>query len=135
MFGIGKIIDGVFGKFFDSIGLGWMTQALSLTANIMSGNWVGAAQDIFNLVAEFSDSSWMDRVASLQPLGGFDVVVGGCFGDILSESTVGRWLEDLTGGDGGSGRAFTAFHTTSETLQNTAALSMNRAYALSRRPM
>jgi len=135
MFGIGKIIDGVFGKFFDSIGLGWMTQALSLTANIMSGNWVGAAQDIFNLVAEFSDSSWMDRVASLQPLGGFDVGGGGCFGDILSENTVGRWLDDLTGSGAGSGSVFTAFHTTSETLQNTAALSMNRAYALSRRPM
>jgi len=135
MFGLGKIIDGVFGKFFDSIGLGWMTQALSLTANIMSGNWVGAAQDIFNLVAEFSDSSWMDRVASLPPLGGFDTG-GGCFGDILSENTVGRWLDDLTGSSGGgTGTVFTAFNTTSETLQNNAALSMNRAYALARRPM
>jgi hypothetical protein len=133
MFGLGKIIDGVFGKFFDSIGLGWMTQALSLTANIMSGNWVGAAQDVFNLVAEFSDSSWMNRVASLQPLGAFDT--GGCFGDILSENTVSKWLDDLTGDGGGSGRVFTAFNTASETLQNNASVTMNRAYALSRRPM
>jgi len=133
MFGLGKIIDGVFGKFFDSIGLGWMTQALALTADIMSGNWVGAAQDIFKLVAEFSDSSWMNRVASLQPLGAFDG--GGCFGDILSENTVSRWLDDLTGSSGETGRVFTAFNTASETLQNNASVTMNRAYALSRRPM
>lgn len=133
MFGIGKIIDGVFGKFFDSIGLGWMTQALSLTANIMSGNWVGAAQDVFNLVAEFSDSSWMNRVASLQPLGGFDG--GGCFGEILSENTVSRWLD--LGGDnsGGLGRFLAAVNTANETLQNNAAVSTNRLYALSQRPM
>lgn len=132
MFGLGKIIDGVFGKFFDSIGLSWMTQALSLTANIMSGNWVGAAQDVFDLVAEFSDSSWMDRVSSLQPLGAFDG--GGCFGDILSQNTVGRWLDELTGSEG-TGRAFTAFLTTSETLQNSAAVTMSRAYAQASRPM
>jgi hypothetical protein len=132
MFGLGKIIDGVFGKFFDSIGLGWMTQALALTADIMSGNWVGAAQDVFNLVAEFSDSSWMNRVASLQPLGGFDG--GGCFGDILSENTVGRWLDELTGGgDGATARAFTAFQTTSETLQNNAAVRTSRLYAQAQR--
>ena len=132
MFGLGKIIDGVFGKFFDSIGLGWMTQALALTADIMSGNWVGAAQDIFNLVAEFSDSSWMNRVASLQPLGAFDG--GGCFGEILSENTVGRWLDLAGGGEGGGvGRFLAAVHTANETLQNNAAVSMSRAYALSRR--
>ena len=72
MFGLGKIFDSVFGKFFDSIGMGWLGQAIALTADIMSGNWVGAAQDVFNLVAEFTDSAWMDRVASLQPLGAFD---------------------------------------------------------------
>ncbi len=85
MFGLGKIFDSVFGKFFDSIGMGWLGQAIALTADIMSGNWVGAAQDVLNLVAEFTDNAWMDRVASLQPLGAFDG--GGCFGDILSENT------------------------------------------------
>lgn len=134
MFGLGKIIDGVFGKFFDSIGLGWMTQALSLTANIMSGNWVAAAQDVFNLVAQFTDSSWMDRVASLQPLGAFDG--GGCFGDIISENTVGRWL-DLAGGDNRAGVAkfLAAVHTANETLQNNAAVTTNRHYALAQRPI
>jgi hypothetical protein len=132
MFGIGKIIDGVFGKFFDSIGLGWMTQALSLTANIMSGNWVGAAQDVFDLVAEFTDSSWMDRVASLQPLGGFDAQ--GCFGDILSEDTLGQWI-NVMGGEGGSvGKFLATANTVRETMQNTNTVLTNRAYALSQRP-
>lgn len=129
MFGLGKIIDGVFGKFFDSIGLGWMTQALSLTANIMSGNWVGAAQDVFNLVAEFTDNSWMDRVASLQPLGAFDG--GGCFGDILSENALGQWL-DLTGvGDDrrGLGAFVGAVNIARETLQNNAVATANLRYA------
>lgn len=134
MFGIGKIIDGVFGKFFDSIGLGWMTQALSLTANIMSGNWVGAAQDVFNLVAEFTDSSWMDRVASLQPLGAFDG--GGCFGDILSEDTLGQWL-DLTGvGErSGLGNFLGAVNIARETLQNNAMATANLRYAAANRPV
>jgi hypothetical protein len=125
MFGLGKIFDSVFGKFFDSIGLGWMAQALSLTANIMSGNWVGAAQDIFNLVAEFSDNSWMQRVASLQPLGAFDTQ--GCFGDILSENRFGDWL-DLAGGDdrGALGRFLNIGR---ETLHNNATATANLRYA------
>ena len=132
MFGLGKIFDSVFGKFFDSIGLGWMGQALSLTANIMSGNWVGAAQDVCDLVAEFTDSSWMDRVATLQPLGGFDAQ--GCFGDILSEDTLGQWI-NVTGGDGGSlGKFLATVNTVRETMQNTNTVLTNRAYALSQRP-
>jgi hypothetical protein len=130
MFGLGKIFDGVFGKFFDSIGLGWMGQALALTADIMSGNWVGAAQDVFNLVAEFTDSSWMDTVASLQPLGAFDG--GGSFGDILSENTLGRFLEAATGDErGGLGQFFSAVNVVSETLHNDAVVSANRRFAMS----
>ena len=128
MFGLGKIFDGVFGKFFDSIGLGWMAQALALTADIMSGNWVGAAQDIFNLVAEFTDNSWMDRVASLQPLGAFDT--GGCFGDILSENTLGSWFELATGDErSGLRQFFSAVNVVHETLHNSATVSANRRYA------
>jgi len=130
MFGLGKIFDSVFGKFFDSIGMGWLGQAIALTADIMSGNWVGAAQDVFNLVAEFTDSSWMDRVASLQPLGAFDG--GGCFGDILSENTLGQWLE-LAGGNerGGLGQFFSAVNVVNETLHNGALVSSNRRFAMS----
>jgi hypothetical protein len=130
MFGIGKIFDSVFGKFFDSIGMGWLGQAIALTADIMSGNWVGAAQDVFNLVAEFTDSSWMDRVASLQPLGAFDG--GGCFGDILSENTFGRLLDLTTGDEGrGLGQFFSALNVVQETLHNGAMVSANRRFAMS----
>jgi hypothetical protein len=134
MFGLGKIFDSVFGKFFDSIGMGWLGQAIALTADIMSGNWVGAAQDIFNLVAEFSDSSWMNRVASLQPLGAFDG--GGGFGDILSENTFGRLL-DVATGDNGGGRSsvFSAINIMQETLHNGALISANRRYAAANQPI
>ena len=88
MLGLGSIFGdgGIFGKFFDSIGLGWMNNVLSLATNVMTGNWLAAAKDVFDLVSEFSNSqSWMDRVAQQPPLGAFDS--GGCFGsNSLSES-------------------------------------------------
>lgn len=133
MFGLGKIFDSVFGKFFDSIGLGWMAQALSLTANIMSGNWLAAAQDVFNLVAEFTDNAWMDRVASFQPLGEFDVQ--GCFGDLLSENTLNSWLDGLTGGEqDGFGAILKTIYTARETVQNNAIASNNLRYAIANSP-
>lgn len=92
MLGLGKLFGGgIFGKFFDSIGLGWMNNVLSLAVNVAMGNWVGVAQDVLNLVAQFSNNDWMERVASFQPLGDFDL--GGCFG------TSGRnWFESALGG-------------------------------------
>ena len=90
MLGLGNIFSSVFGKFFDSIGMGWMNNVLSLAVNVAMGNWIGAAQDVFNLVAQFSNNDWMQRVASFQPLGDFDI--GGCFGG-------GRnWFESALGG-------------------------------------
>jgi hypothetical protein len=110
--------------------MGWLGQALALTADIMSGNWVGAAQDVFNLVAEFTDSSWMDTVASLQPLGGFDA--GGCFGDVLSQGTLGRFFEAAVGDERrGFGQFFSALNVVNETLQNSAVVANNRRYAMS----
>jgi len=89
MLGLGSIFgdNGIFGKFFDSIGLGWMNNVLSLATNVMTGNWLAAAKDVFDLVSEFSNSSsWMDRVAQQQPLGAFGSG-GGCFGqNCLSQS-------------------------------------------------
>lgn len=128
MLGLGKIFDSVFGKFFDSIGMGWLGQAIALTADIMSGNWVGAAQDVLNLVAEFTDSSWMDRVASLQPLGAFDG--GGCFGDIISENTLGRFLDVATGDERrGFSQFFSALNVMQETVHNSSVVSANRRFA------
>jgi hypothetical protein len=81
MFGLGKIFSG----FFESIGMGWMGNVLSLATNFMTGNWAGVAQDIFKLVSEFSNDSWQNKVDRNQPLGSFGRT--SCFGDgSLSES-------------------------------------------------
>lgn len=81
MFGLGKVFSG----FFESIGMGWMGNVLSLATNFMTGNWMGVAQDIFRLVSEFSNDSWTSRVDRDQPLGAFSR--NSCFGDFsLSES-------------------------------------------------
>jgi hypothetical protein len=94
MFGLGKVFSG----FFESIGMGWMGNVLSLAANFMTGNWAGVAQDIFNLVSEFSNDSWQNRVDRYQPLGAFGRT--SCFGDdSLSESRVNDWQERAGGGE------------------------------------
>lgn len=84
MFGLGKIFgDGLFGKFFDSIGMGWMGNVLSLAIDAMSGNWLAAAKDVFDLVSKFSNS-WSNQVSPFQPLGDFAGGGGGIFGDLTS---------------------------------------------------
>ena len=87
MFGLDKIFGGggLFGKFFDSIGLGWMGNILSLAANVMTGNWLAAAKDVFDLVSNFSNS-WSKNVTPFQPLG--DFAAGGCFGGDLTSARV-----------------------------------------------
>ena len=75
MFGLGKIFSG----FFESIGLGWMGTVLSLATNVMTGNWLGVAEDVFKLVSEFSNDSWQSRVDREPPLGRFGRT--SCFGD------------------------------------------------------
>ena len=83
MFGLGKILgEGLFGKFFDSIGMGWMGNVLSLAIDAMSGNWLAAAKDVFDLVSKFSNS-WSNQVSPFQPLGDF-AGGGGVFGDLAS---------------------------------------------------
>ena len=83
MFGLGKIFgDGLFGKFFDSIGMGWMGNVLSLAVDAMSGNWLAAAKDVFDLVSKFSNS-WSNQVSPFPPLGDF-AGGGGLFGGLSS---------------------------------------------------
>jgi hypothetical protein len=94
MFGLGKIFgDGLFGKFFDSIGMGWMGNVLSLAVDAMSGNWLAAAKDVFDLVSKFSNS-WSNQVSPFQPLGDFAFGGGGCFGGDLSSARVDNIMND-----------------------------------------
>ena len=90
MFGLGKVFSG----FFESIGMGWMGNVLSLATNFMTGNWMGVAEDIFRLVSEFSNDSWTSRVDRDQPLGAFGR--SSCFGDF---SLSGSRMSDLQSGD------------------------------------
>lgn len=79
MFGLDKIFGsrGLLGSFFDSIGMSWMNNVISLAVNITTGNWLAAAKDVFDLVSQFSSDSWQNRVDRFQPLGPFGA--GGCF--------------------------------------------------------
>ena len=93
MFGLGSIIGDVFGKFFDSIGMGWMGNVLAFAVDAMTGNWLAAAKDVFDLVSNFS-SSWSKQVSPFQPLGEF--ATGGCFGGDLTSARV----DDILNGAG-----------------------------------
>lgn len=71
MFGLGNILgEGLLGGFFDKIGMPWMSNVISLATNVMTGNWIGAAGDVFNLVSSFSNK-WMNSVDQQPPLGQF----------------------------------------------------------------
>ena len=95
MFGLGKIFgDGLLGKFFDSIGMGWMGNVLSLATDVMTGNWLAAAKDVFDLVSNFS-SSWSKQVSPFQPLG--DFALGGGFDGGLTSARVDDILNSAGG--------------------------------------
>jgi hypothetical protein len=128
MFGLGKIFSG----FFDSIGLGWMGNVLSLATNVMMGNWAGVAEDVFRLVSEFSnDSSWQSRVDREPPLGRFGRT--SCFGDNrLSESRTDELNSRVRDSDPDGERASTrAIVTVHEAEHNNRVATYNLAYAFS----
>ena len=127
MFGLGKVFSGL----LDSVGLGWMGSVLSLATNFMMGNWAGVAQDIFQLVSEFSNDSWTNRVDRYQPLGAFGR--NSCFGDgTLSESRVSD-LRDRAGNDElTSSRAINlAFDEADNTIRLRYEVDFNRQSAYS----
>jgi hypothetical protein len=131
MFGLGKVFSG----FFESIGMGWMGNVLSLATNFMTGNWAGVAEDIFRLVSEFSNDSWQNKVDRYQPLGAFGRT--SCFGGdaSLSESRIND-LRDRAGSDDVevSRRLRGAFDEATSTLQLRGEVVTNRrnAYAATR---
>ena len=132
MFGLGKVFSG----FFESIGMGWMGNVLSLATNFMTGNWMGVAQDIFKLVSEFSnDSSWQNRVDREPPLGRFGR--GSCFGDNrLSEYRTDELSNQVRDDDPDGERSYTrAIYTMHETAHNNSVATFNLRYAHSREPV
>ncbi|HEX8721618.1 MAG TPA: hypothetical protein VF736_13365 [Pyrinomonadaceae bacterium] len=129
MFGLGKIFSG----FFDSIGLGWMGNVLSLATNVMMGNWAGVAEDVFRLVSEFSNESWQSRVDREPPLGRFGR--SSCFGDNrLSEYRADELSSRVRDDDPDGERASTrAIYTVQEAEHNNRVATYNLNYAYSMR--
>lgn len=123
---LGKIFGGkgLLGGFFDKIGMSWMNNVLSLAANVMTGNWLAAAKDVFSLVSQFSNS-WMNTVDRHQPLGPF----GGrssCFGgdSVLSQAR----LQDMQSRAGRSSDAV-ASRNVSRTISAVSYTVENNALA------
>src|SRR3712207_1881334 len=123
MFGLDSI-GNMFGldKLFSSLGMPWLSDVLSLAGNFMTGNWLGAAKDVFDLVSQFSNS-WSNKVDAFQPLGDFaaNTARGGCFD--LSRIT------ELSGRAGALGFDFSsvtsAFSLVGETVFNNSLANDN----------
>ena len=136
MFGLGNIFgSGLFGKFFDSIGLGWMGNVLSLATNVMTGNWLAAAKDVFGLVSQFSNNnSWMSRVSQFQPLGEF--ATDGCFGGGRMSETRAADLRIQADSDEARGLAnySRTIYTVHDTVQNNVTANAYLRQAQMNRP-
>src|SRR6185369_9357018 len=91
MFGIGSILGKVAGGLLDKVGLGSLTPFVKMGLNAMTGNWLGVASDVFNMVSNFKGNS-LDGASKLPPLGGF----GDQQGDGSSDgNSLGSKLGDL----------------------------------------
>lgn len=71
MFGLGSIVSKLAGPLLDKIGLGFITPLISMAVNFASGNYAAMIGDVVNLVGKFTDSSFLNNVASKPPLGVF----------------------------------------------------------------
>lgn len=73
MFGglVGKLAGGLIGGALNAVGLGKIAPFVQLGINVMSGNWLGVAQDVASLVERFSGNKFLSNVAKQAPLGGF----------------------------------------------------------------
>lgn len=71
MFGIGKLLGKVVGGVLEKVGLGSIAPFVKLGLNALTGNWLGVAEDVFNLVSSFKSRDFFDRAAKRPPLGGF----------------------------------------------------------------
>lgn len=124
MFGLGSIVGDVFGKFFDSIGMGWMGNVLSLATDVMTGNWLAAAKDVFDLVSNFS-SSWSKDVSPFQPLGDFAFGGGGCFSDLTSSR-----VNDIANNAGATERLRQGATAVNDAVISRAEITLNQHAAL-----
>lgn len=71
MFGIGKLLGKVVGGVLESIGLGSIAPFVQMGLNALTGNWLGVAEDVFNLVSSFKSRDFADRADKRPPAGNF----------------------------------------------------------------
>lgn len=71
MFGIGKLVGKLVGGVLEKVGLGSIAPFVKLGLNALTGNWLGVAEDVFNLVSSFKSRDFADRAAKRPPLGNF----------------------------------------------------------------
>jgi hypothetical protein len=68
MFGfVGKLVGSVLSK----VGLDFLAPIVSMGINFLTGNYAGMIGDIQNLVSQFSNFSFLDKVSKNPPLGSF----------------------------------------------------------------
>lgn len=83
MFGLGKLISGLTGGLLDRIGLGFLSPLISGAVNFFSGNYLALIGDLTSLVSRFSNSSFLQNLSLLNPLGSFSQG-SNCFGNLIS---------------------------------------------------
>ncbi|MBS1795840.1 MAG: hypothetical protein JSS81_18440 [Acidobacteria bacterium] len=71
MFGIGSLVGNIAGGFLDKVGLGGLTPFVKMGLDAFTGNWLGVAKDVFDMVSGFKGGG-LDGASKMPPLGGFD---------------------------------------------------------------
>lgn len=134
MFGIGKLFGNLAGGLLDKIGLGGIAPFVKLGLSAVTGDWLGVAENVFNLVSGFK-GNFLNQAAKQPPLGGFEQAANlfapeksPLSGNRISQLFKGlgklfNGLKALTGGGGGNGlggfgKIFNAFKTISEAFDN-----------------
>jgi hypothetical protein len=115
MFGIGKLLGGVFNR----LGLDWLGQAISIGFNLATGNWLALMGDVTSLVSNFKGLSFLEKFSRFAPLGGFGFN-GGCFSSAFSSLGLGRadGLLNVLGRATGLDRAVSMLELVRETERN-----------------
>lgn len=78
MFGLGKLVGGA----LNAIGLGKLAPLVSMGVSFFTGDFATLATDVMGLMSNIKGLDFLNKVAQFAPLGGFDQIAGGCFGEL-----------------------------------------------------
>lgn len=131
MFGIGKLLGKVVGGVLEKVGLGSIAPFVKMGLNALTGNWLGVAEDVFNLVSSFKSRDFADRAATRPPLGGFSTAAK----TARQANSINNRLNDLVDqltqlNAGNSPSTLAMFETVRSSFgdSQTASASYSRAY-------